>query len=28
MVPEAGFHEISGIPRNRPFPCRIIQPGL
>ncbi|CAF1642700.1 unnamed protein product, partial [Adineta ricciae] len=23
MVPEAGFREINGIPRNRPFPCRI-----
>src|SRR5277367_12071 len=21
------FHEISGIPRNRSFPCRIVRPG-
>ena len=25
--PEYCFHEISGIPRNRPFPCRIVRPG-
>ncbi|CAF0942908.1 unnamed protein product [Adineta steineri] len=28
MVSEAGFHEISGMPRNRPFPCRIVRPGF
>ncbi|CAF0768863.1 unnamed protein product [Adineta steineri] len=28
MVPAAVFHEISGIPRNWPFPCRIIGPGI
>jgi hypothetical protein len=27
-LPECCFHEICGIPRNRPFPCRIVRPGL
>jgi hypothetical protein len=26
-LPEYCFHEISGIPRNPPFPCRIARPG-
>ncbi|CAF4060565.1 unnamed protein product [Adineta steineri] len=27
VVPDAEFHKIFGIPRNRPFPCRIVRPG-
>jgi hypothetical protein len=26
-LPEYYFHEISGIPRNQPLPCRIVRPG-
>ncbi|CAF4060057.1 unnamed protein product [Adineta steineri] len=27
MVPEEGFHEISGVPRKQSVPCRIVRPG-